>query len=64
MSHLLCVAVEHCGPERLLHSSREVLERTLTAVVQLVGDSAPEARWAPIGTGFAPVALAREWNWQ
>jgi len=42
-SQFICVAIELYGPGRLLHSGKEV-ERVLPAIVQLVGDSAPEAR--------------------
>ena len=43
-SQLVCTSVERYGPKRLLHASKDV-ERTLTAVVQLVGDNSPEARY-------------------
>jgi len=42
-SQFICLAVELYDPARLLHSGRDV-ERTLPAIIQLVGDSAPEAR--------------------
>ena len=42
-SRFICLAVELYDPARLLHSGKDV-ERTLPAIIQLVGDSAPEAR--------------------
>ena len=41
----MCASVERYGPGRLLsHGSRDVVERTLTAIVQLVGDANPDCR--------------------
>lgn len=44
-SQLICQCVEKCGPVKVLHASRDVLEKTLSTVVQLVWDAAPEPRY-------------------
>ena len=41
----ICASFENYGPSRLMHASKDLLERTLVAVVQLAGDSVPEARY-------------------
>ena len=45
VSMLICVAVEYCTPTRLLRSSRDVIEKTLTAVAILLSDADPGARF-------------------
>ena len=44
-SKFICSAVENYGPSKLMHAHKDLLERTLVAVVQLTKDSIPEARY-------------------
>ena len=41
----ICTSVENYSPTRLMHAHKDLLEKTLVAVVQLAGDSVPEARY-------------------
>ena len=41
----ICASVENYGHSKLMHANKDLLERTLVAVVQLAGDSVPEARY-------------------
>ncbi len=43
-SQLIFVCVERFGPQKLLQSARDV-EKALPAILKLVGDNAPEARY-------------------
>ena len=44
-SKFIGASVENYGPSRLMHANKDLLEKTLTAVVQLASDSLPEARY-------------------
>lgn len=44
-SKFICASVENYGPSKLMHAHKDLLERTLVAVVQLAKDSVPEARY-------------------
>ena len=44
-SKFICASVENYGPSKLMHAHKDLLERTLVAVVQLTKDSVPEARY-------------------
>lgn len=37
--------VENYDPSKFLHSSKDLLERTLPAIIQLTKDSSPDARY-------------------
>ena len=41
----ICTSVENYGHSKLMHANKDLLERTLVAVVQLAGDSVPETRY-------------------
>lgn len=45
VSMLVCAAVEHCTPSRFLRSHRDILEKTMMAVAQLLSDADPGARY-------------------
>ena len=42
---LICRCVERCGPSKVLHASKDVVEKLLTIIVQLVWDAAQEPRY-------------------
>ena len=41
----ICASVESYGHSRLMHAHKDLLEKSLIAVVQLATDSLPEARY-------------------
>ena len=44
-SKFVCVIVEAYEPSRFLHTSKDVLDRALPAIVQLAKDNSPDARY-------------------
>ena len=44
-SKFIYASVENYGPLKLMHTHKDLLEKTLIAVVQLAKDSLPEARY-------------------
>ncbi len=54
-AQLICTSVEVCGPQKLLHSTKD-LEKALPAIVKLVGDNSPETRY------YARKALDSLWT--
>ena len=53
-SQFLCLAVEHAGPDQLVHASKDILERTLVATLQFIGDAAAEPRWVGLRGTHTP----------
>lgn len=44
-SKYICMTIEVYEPSKFLHSSKDLLEKTLPAIVQLTKDHSPDARY-------------------
>ena len=45
MSKFMYASVECYGPSKFLHASRDILEKALPAIVQLISDNSQEVRY-------------------
>ncbi len=45
MAKFICGVIESFEPSKFLHSSRDVVDKALSTVIQLCKDSSPDARY-------------------
>ena len=44
-SKYICAVVENYDPTKFLHSSKDLLDKALPAIIQLIKDGSPDARY-------------------